>query len=142
MARDFANRRVKLLALAGLAVVVLAAGLATWRYIAYNLWAERDAASLTPYSIVLVGEGAAPSSETAALDEEVIRYNSRGRLVAHLSRSEYRRSLTGKQVWVKIYLETQLPKDPTVVEPIKLMNTLERRKGEWHVTHTTVLTIP
>ena len=143
MARSFPNRKAVVPALVGATALAIVLGLAAWRYIGFNLWAERDAESLRPYAIVLVGDNAAASSEgTGALDREVIHYNSRGRLVAHLSRSEYRRSLTGKRVWVKVYLETRLPTDATVIEPIKLMNTLDRPNGQWHVTHTTVLTIP
>ncbi len=130
-------------ALAG--ILAVTGSLGTWRFVAFNLWVEEDASSLRPYPAVLVHGPRDPPSTPGSLDEldrEIIAHNGYGRLVVHMSRGEVRHSLTGRRAWVKVYLETRHPTDSSAVQRIKLLNTLDRRDGHWHVTSADWLTIP
>lgn len=121
------------------AVILTCSAIGLWRFVAFNLWAEEDAARLEPYPVVLVETA---DEQLSGIDRAVIEYNSYGRLVVHLSRGEVRYSLTRRRAWVKVYLETRHPADAEAVQRIKLLNTLDLRDGQWRVTSADWLTIP
>jgi hypothetical protein len=138
---NWRGSRKLLLAAAGLLSAVLIASLWLWAMDAraFRAWVGRDSATLAPYPQTLVPE---PPQLADEADAAVISHNTDGRIVVHLSRSEYRSSRFGRRRWVKVHMETRQPGAANVVRPLKVLNELRRVDGRWRVVEAREITLP
>lgn len=142
------NAQPRRLAFLTLAVCAGIFAFFVYRYMAFNLWVERDATRLEPFPRVLVEKkdqvpaAPDPGATPEAIDRALLAENAANRLVVHLSRSDIRYDLLHRRAFVKVFLETSLPGQPDRIQRIKILNVLEKRNGEWVVVRTEELTIP
>jgi hypothetical protein len=132
----------------GLVVVAVPVLYVIYAYISLNLWISADANRLESYPRVLVrnkqvvGEYKGHSEDIRNLEQALIRSNTAdNRIVLCLSRSDIKFNLLGTKAYVKLFLQTALPADPTQTSKVKLLNILAKRNGRWVVTGTQNLSI-
>lgn len=132
----------------GLAVVALPLIYFIYAYVALNLWISDDAHRLESYPTVLVldrevvRDHLSHDEDIRNMEQALIRSNtSDNRIVLCLSRSDVKFNLLRTKAYVKLFLQTALPTDPTQTSKIKLLNILKKRDGNWVVDRTQNLSI-
>lgn len=132
----------------GLAIVALPVIYFIYSYVTLNLWISADAHQLESYPHVLVKDKQMVhdyqnhDAETRELEQVLIQSNtSDNRIVLLLSRSDIKFNLLGTKAYVKLFLETALPTDPTQTSKIKLLNILIERDDRWAIDRVQNLSI-
>ncbi len=132
----------------GLAIVALPVIYFIYSYVTLNLWISADAHQLESYPHILVKNrqivyhDQKHDENTRNLEQVLIQSNmSDNRIVLLLSRSDVKFNLLGTKAYVKLFLETTLPTDPTQTSKIKLLNILVKRDGRWAVDRVQNLSI-
>ena len=132
----------------GLAVVALPVIYFIYSYVTLNLWISADAHQLESYPHVLVKNKQIVyhdqkyNENIRNLEQVLIQSNtSDNRIVLLLSRSDIKFNLLGTKAYVKLFLETALPTDPTQTSKIKLLNILIERDDRWTVDRVQNLSI-
>ncbi len=119
-----------------------------YSYVTMNLWISADAHQLESYPHLLVKdkqivhEYQNHDDDIRNLEQVLIQSNtSDNRIVLLLSRSDIKFNLLRTKAYVKLFLQTSLPTDPTQTSKIKLLNILIKRNGRWVVDRVQNLSI-
>ena len=140
------SRKRNILFLAGgivLLVVVMVVAFIAMRMAAMNQWLEEDSEGLKPFDTVLVQDSERMAiGELSEIDHALVEELSEDRLVADMTRSDYRYGLFGKDAYVKVHMVTLKPGDESVRIQIKLLIELEKSDGDWAVSEVEELALP
>jgi len=142
--RIYIRRRVLLILLP----LLLLALFVLYRFINLNLWITRDAGILQPYTRVLIKDefnvfesDPSPDPRVQLVEKALVKANAKDRIVLNLSRSNIRYNLLRNKAYVKVYLQTAIPRDRTKTTRIKFLNVLMKKGVLWRVQKTQDISI-